>query len=84
MGGSIHLQDAYQTKEDGTWIYPPTATELEKAGLFTIDEYINRRRAKIKNYAVGTDLYRQCIDLEPLSAMTNRLFWWQQDNDNGS
>ena len=55
-----------------------------KAGLFTIDEYINRRRAKIKNYATGTDLYSQCLDLEPLSAMTNRLFWWQQDNDNGS
>ena len=58
---------------EGNWICPPTVDVLAEAGLFTIDEYIRRRKAKVSSFVVGWPLYEACLRSKPIS---NRKVWW--------
>ena len=58
--------------EDGTiWEYPRSKDVLEEVGLFTIDEYIQRRRNAIAMYVAERPVFALCVnvmrveDLEP-------------------
>jgi hypothetical protein len=42
---------------DGEWTYPPTATVLEAAGLWPIQEYIRRRRDTVLRFASQRFIY---------------------------
>ena len=63
--------------EDGTWEYPPSEEILEQAGLYTIQEYIQRRRDTITRYIRNRPIYTQCIRSHSLVGGTKR-FWWNQ------
>jgi hypothetical protein len=42
------------------WICPKSEEVLKKAGVLTIEEYIQRRRGTIMKYAQTRDIYGKC------------------------
>jgi hypothetical protein len=61
---------------DGSWTHPDSARTLEAAGLFTIEEYIERRRSTVMGYAVERSIYRRCLRSKPIASNVNQLVWW--------
>ncbi len=43
--------------EDESWTCPASDSVLEEAGLWTVQEYIRRRRETVMNYANKTTIY---------------------------
>ena len=66
--------------EDDTWEYPPTAEVLEKSGLFTIDEYIRRRRETVWKFTSGRPIYAACCGAQVRERNHNRIVWWNLTN----
>ena len=64
--------------EDGTWEYPSSEEILEQNGLYTIQEYIQRRRDTINRYIRNRPIYTRCIGSHSLVGRTKR-FWWNQN-----
>jgi len=64
---------------DGTWTCPSSKDVLEQAGLWTIQEYIKRRRNTVMKYAESRFIYRQCVASKPLASNPNQLVWWKPD-----
>jgi len=62
---------------DGSWTCPSTSDVLEEAGLCTIDEYIDRRRATVTQYAQQRQIYQQCLRSRALSTNVNKVMWWR-------
>jgi hypothetical protein len=63
--------------EDGTWNYPSSTETLEKGGLLTIQEYIEKRKQTVTTYIQSTSIYKECINstLSPCNNM--QIVWWQ-------
>jgi hypothetical protein len=49
---------------------------LEEAGLWTVEEYIERRRSTVMGYAVERSIYRRCTNSKPIASNVNQLVWW--------
>jgi len=64
--------------EDGTWVSPPSEIARQKAGLFTIEEYIQRRVNTFLPFIQARAIYRECEDSVPTQAAANHLVWWAQ------
>lgn len=64
--------------DDGTWEYPSSQGILEQNGLYTIQEYIQRRRDTINRYIRNRPIYTQCIRSHSLVGGPKR-FWWSQN-----
>jgi hypothetical protein len=62
--------------DDGSWTHPNSARTLEAAGLFTVEEYIERRRSTVMGYAVERSIYRRCTKSKPIASNVNQLVWW--------
>ena len=62
--------------EDDTWEYPPTEEVLEAAGLFTIDEYIRRRRASVLRFTWGWPIMALCRNSRAVNSNKTRIVWW--------
>jgi len=65
---------------DGTWTCPNSEENLEKAGMWTVEEYIGRRRATVMSYAGERSIYRRCLSSQPLASNVNQLVWWNIDS----
>jgi Reverse transcriptase (RNA-dependent DNA polymerase) len=65
--------------DDGNWVCPPTNTVLEKTGLFSIEEYILRRRTTVHEYISSTRLFKQCKESTTLASNPNQIVWWKQE-----
>ena len=63
--------------EDGTWEYPHTEEVLESAGLFSIDEYIRRRRASVYKFMSGREILVSCRNSILKDTNVSRLVWWK-------
>ena len=64
---------------DGIWTYPRTTEVLATAGLFSIDDYIKRRRDTVRNFMIARPLYEGAEDQQPC---LQRLFggsWTEVD-----
>ncbi len=61
---------------DGTWSCPPSHLALHKAGLFTIEEYIQRRVNTFLPYIQTRDVYRECHDSRATQSAANHAVWW--------
>jgi hypothetical protein len=46
--------------EDREWICPKSEEVLKKAGVLTIEKYIQRKRATIIKYAQMRNIYGKC------------------------
>ena len=64
---------------DGTWEYPPVVAALEAAGLYTIQEYIRRRRVTIAAQVASLPIYELCIEADPSPGKIRIMRWWDQD-----
>ena len=65
--------------EDGVWTYPSSKDVLEEVGLLTIDEYIERRRNKVADYAATRPVLALCFNERRKRGTTRReKFWWEQ------
>ena len=65
---------------DGTdeWIYPSSESVLEKAGLFEIEVYIQRRRDTVFTFVKNRNIYRECLELETDVDNSEYTYWWKQ------
>jgi hypothetical protein len=77
-----HRSTRYITRQhirenpDGSWTCPSSKQVLETAGLFTIREYIKRRKNTIKTYLPSRPIYQKCISSKPLARNGNQSVWW--------
>ena len=62
---------------DGTWHLPPTEEVLEECGLFTIDEYIRRRRSTVMHFVREREIYDLCRAAGPVFGNPNQVVWWK-------
>jgi len=63
-------------KEDGTWIIPPSQMARDRAGLFTIEEYIQRRVNTFLPFIRSRTIYQECRDSQATQASANHPIWW--------
>jgi hypothetical protein len=63
--------------QDGTWTCPSSEEVLSQAGLWTIQEYIQRRKNTVKKFAFSTSAYQTCKTSRPLASNPNQKIWWQ-------
>ena len=54
---------------------------LNKAGLHTIQEYVEVRRTKIMKFVLNRPIYKLCRDAERKCGTGNRQYWWEQSFD---
>ena len=66
-------QKHIRQNSEGQWFHPPTLDVLAEAGLFSIDEYIRRRKTKVLAFVQDRPLYAACLASKPFS---NRKVWW--------
>jgi exonuclease III len=66
-----------QQDNQGNWTAPPSTSVLEKTGLQTVQEYIQRRKATILEYAKTTEILQKCEASSPLASAPNQLVWWE-------
>jgi len=60
--------------EEGEWICPKSEEVLKKAGVLTIEEYIQRRRDTIMKYAETRNIYGKCKSSRKIAS---NLLWWE-------
>ena len=63
---------------DGSWSYPDAERVLRKAGLHTINEYIEVRRNTILRFVADRPIYELCKEAERKRGTVNRQYWWEQ------
>ena len=63
-------------ERDGEWTCPSSETVLKQAGLWTIQQYIQRRRNTVELYAQSRPIYQRCVTSQPLASSPNQLVWW--------
>jgi hypothetical protein len=59
---------------EGEWICPKSEEVLKKAGVLTIEEYIQRRRDTIMKYAETRNIYGKCKSSQKIAS---NLLWWE-------
>lgn len=62
---------------DESWTCPSSKTVLKQAGLWTIQEYIQRRRSTVLRFAQSRPIYQRCVASRPLSSCPSQRVWWQ-------
>jgi len=63
-------------RPDGTWSCPPSHLALQKAGLFTIEEYIQRRVNTFMPYILNRNVYRECHTSRATQSAATHAVWW--------
>jgi hypothetical protein len=51
---------------------------MEEAGLFSIDEYVTRRRKTIADFISTRPIYDVCRELEGCGLGVDHHMWWSQ------
>ena len=54
-----------------------TEAVLEEAGLYTIDEYIRRRRVSVRRFVRGRPIFEACRRSQLLDSNRKRVVWWE-------
>jgi len=73
----------YLPRED-QWVYPLIDDVLKDADLFTMTEYISRRRNYLVQYVATRPILDLCRVAERLPGSPLRWYWWDQvDLDGG-
>jgi len=67
----VNVQDP-----NGTWSCPPSHLALAKAGLFTIEEYIQCRVNTFLPYIQNRTIYHDCHNSRATQSAANHPIWW--------
>jgi len=62
--------------ENGNWVSPPSAVAHNKAGLFTIEEYIQCHVNTFLPFIQPRAIYQSCLISRPTQAASNHPSWW--------
>jgi len=62
--------------EKGNWVSPPSKITRNKAGLFSIEEYIQWRVNTFLPFIQVQAIYQECEWSEPTQATVNHPIWW--------
>jgi hypothetical protein len=60
------------------WEHPSIQETLQIAGLFTMDEYLRRRRRYLEQHAQQLPILRECQQSLQTENPRRRTFWWNQ------
>jgi exonuclease III len=71
-----HPRPVPETDEE--WIHPSIQETLRIAGLFTVDDYLRRRRNYLESYAQHQYILTECQQALQCETPTKRIFWWNQ------
>jgi hypothetical protein len=66
---------------DWQWTYPKSEDVLEECGMYTIEEYIVKRRNMIAAYVVERSIFRDCMESERKRGSVPCKWWWEQEID---
>ena len=66
-----------QQRPNGEWIYPDSKKILTTCGLFTIEDYIQRRKDTVTAFVVSRDIFEQCRTSVSFSGNVNQKVWWE-------
>jgi len=61
---------------DGSWSCPPSHLALEKAGLFTIEEYIQHWVNTFLPHIQTCNVYSECHNSRATQSAANHPIWW--------
>jgi hypothetical protein len=64
--------------DDGDWILPSITETLRIAGLFTMEEYLNRRRTYLEQYSQQLQILHECQNALQTENPTRLIFWWNR------
>jgi len=65
----------------GEYIYPAREDVYEEVGLYTVEEYINRRRQTVASYIRDRPIFDLCMEGERQRGTRPRKWWWDQEVD---
>ena len=66
---------AFYLRHADLWIWPSLTETLEAAGMFTISEYISKRREYLLHYSETRPILSLCRQAGR-GSYPNRRFWW--------
>jgi hypothetical protein len=66
-------------RNKGTWQYQPLGNAMEEAGLYSMNEYINRLRNNKVDYMATQPIYTMCHETERRGLNQGHQYWWNQD-----
>lgn len=66
-------------QQTGKYIYPATKDVYEEVGLYTVEEYIDRRRQTVANYIRDRPIFDLCMESERQRGTHPRKWWWDQE-----
>jgi len=58
----------------GGWVYPPLEEALKKAGLYTMEHYVNKRQQRIVDYISTRPIWAHCMAASRKPGTSPRLF----------
>ena len=67
--------------QTGSWVYPSREELFEEVGLYTIHEYIEKRRQSIATYIIDRPIFDLCVEGQRKRGISPRLWWWEQSMD---
>ena len=74
-GQFIHPQ------ENGEWVYPHTEDVFKKAGLVTIESYIEKRRVHVANYFTPeSKAITEIANSLNIEINLEKVSWWKPTN----
>ena len=62
---------------NGEWEYPDIGVARETAGLYTMEEYVRRRQARMVQF-IATRPLQAHVDAAPPAEASRSLRWWHQ------
>ena len=65
-----------------TWVRPPIELARERAGIYPVQRYLNRRHGYLVRHARNLPLLWDCVALEGVDAPSTprRKYWWHDIN----
>ncbi len=66
-----------QQRPNGEWSLPSSSVVLEKCGLFSMEEYIGRRKETIEAFVTHRPIFQACLDSIASAGNVNQKVWWE-------
>eukprot|EP00978_Attheya_sp_CCMP212_P002315 scaffold4796_cov57-Attheya_sp.AAC.3 len=71
-------QTLSQQADRGGWMYPPIDKVLEEVGLYSIEDYIQKRQNTVVDYVATWPIFGLYLEAERQSGSQSSRRWWEQ------
>ena len=69
-------QDYIHRQPNGEWTVPRSDVVLQKCGLFSISEYVRRRKETVRVFVENRPIFSACVESIPTAANIHQKVWW--------